>query len=437
MKDDNFFWKYKYEPGKLLINKKIGNSNIKPIVSIITSYYNANEFMWQTINCVLNQTFQSWEWIIVDDGSTDKIAIDYLKKVEKIDNRIKVYHKKNEGLALGRDFAISHSETQYILPLDADDLIEPTYIETLYFALKTNQKASWAFTDSVGFGKYNYLSNPIFDSERMKTDNHITATALIRKERILQLGGYGQAKRYVNEDWHLWLRMLANSMFPVQVGFYGFWYRRRKKSLLTDINDTTKKEYELKTRDLKLEADKIKNKIEAIYYPKGENIKSLENKKIENIEDIEIINKDQKGDIYILPYLGTDKGMYKRIKKQSKEKNIYIITMQQSNHSSYLYRQKYERFCTVYDLTTFLDSKYWISFIQYIIDSRNIEKIYISDTKYKEELKKRFKAIEIKKCKNGNLKYQYKILQYKISKSFVIRGLKKIGRYIIRKERLK
>lgn len=435
MKDDKFFWKYEYEPGKKLKNNETRKSNIEPIISIVTSYYNANEFMWQTINCVLNQTFQSWEWIIVDDGSTEQEAIDYLNKVEKIDNRIKVYHKKNEGLALGRDFAISHTNTKYILPLDADDLIEPTYIETLYFTLKTNEYASWAFTDSVGFGKYIYLSDPKFDSERMKTDNHITATALIRKEKILELKGYGQARRYVNEDWHLWLRMLANNMFPVQVGFYGFWYRRRKKSLLTDINDTTKKEYELKNKDLKLEADKIKNKIEAIYYPKEEDVNSLENEKIENIGDIEIINKDQKSDIYILPYLGTDKKIYKKIKKEAKEKNIYIVTMQQSGHSPYMYRQKYEQFCTVYDLTTFLDSKYWISFIQYIIDSREIENIYISDTKYKEQLKKKFKLISIEGCKDSNIKYLYKILQYRISKSFVIRGFKKISRCIIRKER--
>ena len=141
MKDDKFFWKYEYEPGKKLKNNETRKSNIEPIISIVTSYYNANEFMWQTINCVLNQTFQSWEWIIVDDGSTEQEAIDYLNKVEKIDNRIKVYHKKNEGLALGRDFAISHTNTKYILPLDADDLIEPTYIETLYFTLKTNEYA--------------------------------------------------------------------------------------------------------------------------------------------------------------------------------------------------------------------------------------------------------------------------------------------------------
>lgn len=433
MKEDNFFWEYKYEPGKKLknTNNKI-YSKSKPLVSIITSYYNANEFMWQTINCVLNQTFQSWEWIIVDDGSTKKEAIDYLKKIEKIDERIKIYHKQNEGLALGRDYAIKYAKSQYILPLDADDLIEPTYIETLYLALETNPDATWAFTNSVGFGKYIYLSDKKFDSEKMKTDNQITATALIRKEKILRLGGYGQAKRYVNEDWHLWLRMLANDMFPVQVGFYGFWYRRRNESLLTDINNKQKKEYEQKMKDLKIEADKINKVVNAIIYPKDENIEKIEYKKIENLPEISILNSKEKSDIYILPSLDTDKKIYKKIKKEAKNKNIYVIIMQQNKYSEYFYRQKYEQFCTVYDLKTFIDSKYWLDFIQYVIDTRSIDKIYLSNTVYNNKIKEKFNVIEIEKCKYSKIKYNFKILEYKINRTFIIRAFRKIIRYILK-----
>ena len=121
MKEDNFFWEYKYEPGKKAIEQNIETSKIKPLVSIITSYYNSNKFMWQTINCVLNQTFQSWEWIIVDDGSNNKEAVEYLEEVKKIDQRIKIYHKENEGLAKGRDYAIKYATTKYILPLDNEE----------------------------------------------------------------------------------------------------------------------------------------------------------------------------------------------------------------------------------------------------------------------------------------------------------------------------
>lgn len=435
MKEDNYFWKYKYEPGKIAQNKKIETNKIQPLVTIITSYYNSNKDMWQTINCVLNQTFQSWEWIIVDDGSTDETSIKYLDEVKKIDSRIKIYHKKNEGLAKGRDYAIKYSTTKYILPLDADDLIEPTYIETLYWTLETNKEATWAFTNSVGFGRYRYLSDCIFDSERMKTDNHITATSLIRKKKIIELGGYGQAKRYVNEDWHLWLRMLANNNFPVQVGFYGFWYRRQEKSLLTKINDENNEENKLRIRDLKVEADKITQIIKPIKYPKEETKEEnkLEKADFKIFDGIEILNKNEKSKLYILSYLGTDAKMYKKIKKSSKNYKIYIITLQNSKHSSYLYRQKYEQFATVYDLTTFLDSTYWINFIEYVKNTRNIDEIFLSDTKYNEYLMKYFKTTKTEKCKNNNIVYKYKILQYKITNSLLIRGIRKIARSINRK----
>ena len=431
MKEDNYFWKYKYEPGKKAIIRNNGTQNIKPLISIITSYYNSNEYMWQTINCVLNQTFQSWEWIIVNDGSTNIEAVKYLEEVKGIDSRIKIYHKDNEGLAKGRDYAIKYATTEYILPLDADDLIEPTYIETLYWALKTNNNASWAFTNSVGFGKYQYLANEKFDSDKMKVDNQITATALIRKKDILKVGGYSKAARYVNEDWHLWLRMLADKQVPVQVGYYGFWYRRQEKSLLTEINDKQKKEYEQKIRDLKIEADKIKEKIEPILYPKEGKI-LLEKNKIKILEKIEILEKDKKSYMYILPYLGTSKKIYKKIKKASKKNKIYIITFQDKKYSAYMYRQKYEQFATVYDLTTFLDSTYWIDFIKYVENTRNIEKIYLSNTKYNVELMQNFKTIKIDDSKNSRLVYNCKILQYKIEKSLIIRALKKIGRYFLK-----
>lgn len=436
MKEDNFFWKYKYEPGKMATKSNIEAHNIKPLVSIITSYYNSNKFMWQTINCVLNQTFQSWEWIIVDDGSTNKEAIEYLNEVRKIDSRIKIYRKENEGLAKGRDYAIKYAKTSYILPLDADDLIEPTYIETLYWTLETNLNATWAFTNSVGFGKYIYLSDVKFDSERMKTDNHLTATSLIRKEKILELGGYGKAKRYVNEDWHLWLRMLADNQFPVQVGYYGFWYRRQQSSLLSEINNTEKKENELRLRDIKIEADKITKKIEPILYPKEECIE-LQKKNIEISKDIEILEKDKKSILYILPYLGTDKNIYKKIKKESKNKKIYIVLLQNNASSPYFYRQKYEEFATIYDLTTFLDSEYWINFIYYVKNSRNVEKIYLSNTKYNSKLKEEFQVLDMQDCKNIKFIYNLEILKYKIYNSLIFRAIRKVGRGLHRKGDIK
>ena len=428
MKDDKFFWNYEKEPGKVLKDDYIKDFREKPLVSIITSYYNSQEFMWQTINCVLNQTFPYWEWIIVDDGSTEENDVKYLEEVKNIDSRIKIYHKENEGLAKGRDYAIKYATTNYILPLDADDLIEPTYIETLYWTLETKQDASWAFTNSLGFGKYIYLVDYVFDSEKMKTENQITATALIRKDKILALGGYGVAKRYVNEDWHLWLRMLAKGEYPVQVSYYGFWYRRRKESLLTEINDDKKQENELRLRDLKIEADKITKKVEPIIYPNKEhNIDSLQYVSLNWSKTLPTNGKNYI--LYILPATGMDKKIYKSIKKESYINNVIIITLDNARHSHYALRQKYEEFATVFDLTTFLDKKYWLGFIEYIINTRNIENIYVSeDYKNIEFLKNR--ATNVFRYKESSIKYNLAILEYKIKKSVLGRAIRKIFRTI-------
>lgn len=420
MKDDKYFWRYEKEPGLVLDKEYLKKQeNYEPLVSIITSYYNSNEFINQTINCVLNQTFPYWEWIIVDDGSTDKKAKDYLKEVEKIDTRIKIYHKENEGLAKGRDYAIKFSKANYILPLDADDLIEKEYIETLYWTLETNKKASWAFTNSVGFGKYIYLVDKPFDSDKMKSENQITATALIRKEKILELGGYGVAKRYVNEDWHLWLRMLAKGDLPVQVDFYGFWYRRRKDSLLSKINDDKKEENELRLRDLKIEADKIKEKVNPIIYPKEEKCK-LEYIKLDWNKKI-VSNK--KTIVYVIKNIETDSMFYKNLKNINK--NAVIICMENSKHSQYVARQMYEDYAEVFNLPTFLDKKYFQGFIKYIIETRNVEEIYtVAEYKNLEVLNV---AKELK-YKENHFKYELKILIYKVKHTLLGRAIRKFVR---------
>lgn len=428
MVDENIFFDYEKRPGLKQKNKFI-KERIKPLVSIITSYYNSKEFLKQTVNSVINQTFPYWEWIIVDDGSTQKETYEILKSLEAKDSRIKVYHKQNEGLAKGRDYAIKYSTTKYILPLDADDLIDPTYIETLYFTLETNKEASFAFTNSVGFGKYIYLSNPDFDSERMKTDNHITATSLIRKEKIIELGGYGLAKRYVNEDWHLWLRMLAKGYYPVQVSFYGFWYRRRKTSLLSEINDEKKKENILRLHDLKAEADKITKKVNAKIYPQDDNT-NIEYNKLDFTEDIKPIDN---GDnvLYIIPWLKSDEKLFKKIKEESKNKNVIILT---TKYLGYVNRQKLEQYSTIFDLTTFLDKKYWLGFIEYILNSRKVIRIVVDKTQDKKILNfVSNKNIETNfiEYKDDEKEHKRLIKRYNFNQSIIGRILRKIRRSFI------
>ena len=99
-----------------------------PVISIIIPCYNSSLYIKETLESVQKQTFQDWECIIVNDGSTDN-SLDIIKEYSYKDKRFYYIDKKNEGPAIARNIAIHNSTGEFILPLDSDDIIEPTYTE--------------------------------------------------------------------------------------------------------------------------------------------------------------------------------------------------------------------------------------------------------------------------------------------------------------------
>jgi len=100
MEEENIFFDYTLEPGKSVNpQNKISIYNVDPLISIVTSYYNDKNHIGQTLNSMLNQTFPYWEWIIVNDGSTEEGTHELLEQLCLSDSRIKILHKENEGLA--------------------------------------------------------------------------------------------------------------------------------------------------------------------------------------------------------------------------------------------------------------------------------------------------------------------------------------------------
>ena len=81
--------------------KRKNGEKKSPIISIVTPYYNAGKYINQTAKSVLNQTFTNFEWLIVDDGSSEENK-EKLKKVAKLDKRIKVYFNENLRSSTGK-----------------------------------------------------------------------------------------------------------------------------------------------------------------------------------------------------------------------------------------------------------------------------------------------------------------------------------------------
>lgn len=108
------------------------------LFSVLIPLYNAEKYIAECLDSILCQSFHDYEIVIVDDGSTDRsglIADSYQKKYPQI---IRIVHKKNTGVLLTRRIAIREAKGDYLVWVDADDLIKPNLLETLYQQIQTN-----------------------------------------------------------------------------------------------------------------------------------------------------------------------------------------------------------------------------------------------------------------------------------------------------------
>ena len=370
---------YAKEPGrKLLISNR--ESDGKPLVSIITPYYNAGKYFKQTFNCVMNQTFPWFEWIIVDDGSTDKPSLDTLERLSKQDTRIRVLHQSNQRQAAARNAAIKHSTTDIIVPLDADDLIAPPFIEELYFALQKNPDAAWAYTDSVGFGAQNYLWKQPFSASRMKTENLLVCTAAIHKSWLEKIGGYDVSDKSYDEDWHLWLKLMAAGAKPVHLSGTLFWYRRSAEGMQQQVQ----KDRALKQASAKIQetANAIKNDVQAKEYPYGGKPGEYAAPKCSDWNRKVFKSHDKIHVMMLLPWMemgGADLFNLDVCRKIDKERfEVSILTTVPGEQS---WRQRFEDYVTdIFDLPSFLEPKEFPEFISYFIKSREIDVLFLSNS---------------------------------------------------------
>lgn len=102
-----------------------------PKISIVTPVYNAAQNLQSLYGILCKQQFTEWEWVVVDDGSTDESG-KILDKIGAEDPRVRVFHQSNSGSAkMPRDRAVYESKTDFVMQIDADDIIDDNYLETI------------------------------------------------------------------------------------------------------------------------------------------------------------------------------------------------------------------------------------------------------------------------------------------------------------------
>jgi len=204
-----------------ILEKRVGAAVKKtaPQVSIVIPAYNVAEFIAETLDSALAQTFQDFEIVLVNDGSPDSVKLE--NALQPYFDRIIYVKQKNGGTATTRNTAIFEARGEFLAFLDGDDVWYPTYLAAQIDALSTKD-CDLIYADALLFGDLQ------FDSETFMTKapsvgavttesligakcNVLTSGTVVRREAVLQAGLFDGNLPHVGvEDFELWFRLAKN-----------------------------------------------------------------------------------------------------------------------------------------------------------------------------------------------------------------------------------
>lgn len=210
-------------------------------ISIIVPCYNQAQYLDECLQSVLDQTYQSWECIIVNDGSedhTEEIANNWTKK----DPRFIYYRKENGGAASARNFGIEKAQGEWILPLDGDDYLSLDLLKNFIDRKKDHIIFSYFATQNFGEISQTFPATT-FSYEQLLMKNFLTCSCFYKKEDWKKIKGYDENTNNGFEDWEFYIRLLQNirdEQILIIPDSYLF-YRIRQKSRSSEIYSTANK----------------------------------------------------------------------------------------------------------------------------------------------------------------------------------------------------
>jgi glycosyltransferase involved in cell wall biosynthesis len=402
--------KFNRPTNKTFFQQQKWNSK-KPLVSVVIPCFNYGQYVEQAIDSVLNQTFQDFEIIVVDGGSTDNQTINILKSLNKA--KTTIYYREGRHLVGdNRNFGIKKAKGKYICCLDADDKIKPTYLEKALFLLETSNydlvgTSVQCFENSHKI--WHTMAHPTL--KELVRANHISTVAVFSKKIWEKANGYydyGIGKDYVAEDWDLWVRMMAKGARVMNIAEPLMLYRvRGKDTSLSSHSESLSFQEQGKVielfnqRYLTREAYQISDQVNQTEY-------QVMNGKINLINSYfkQRQKQERKKILFALPFLitgGADTILLQIAQHLSENSfDISVMTTIKTDPNQFGDNTpKYEKITQeIYHLYNFLeDQNKWKDFVYYYLESRQIDILFIVGSAYfydlLPELKKDFPNLKI------------------------------------------
>lgn len=215
-----------------------------PLVSVVVPVYNMEAFLLETLDSILASDYPNFEVVVVDDGSKDasyRIACDYAKK----DQRVRAYTQPNGGACAARNQAVRLAKGEFILPVDADNLIEPGLIADSVKEILKDPSVKVVAPRADFFGeRTGEWKLPPFSLHLLARKNIMDTCALYRKVEWERAGGYCESI-IAREDWEFWIAVLKDGGKVVRLPEIGLHYRIRNVS--KRVTDRSLKRHVVKT----------------------------------------------------------------------------------------------------------------------------------------------------------------------------------------------
>jgi glycosyltransferase involved in cell wall biosynthesis len=218
--------------------KAVAIEYYKPVmkkISIVVPCYNQQDFIAETLDSVLRQTYGEWECIIVDDGSTDGSAA-LIEQYAKKDHRFKFLRKENGGVAAARNFGFAQANGELFVPLDGDDKIHPDFLQKSVACFDAHPDTDLVHCKTQRIGESRKIWRlPEYSYEKLLWQNMIVNTTMYRREAFFDVGGYSPEMVHGFEDWEFYVRLLNPKSKVRFVDAPLYLYRVKKSSRSTEL----------------------------------------------------------------------------------------------------------------------------------------------------------------------------------------------------------
>lgn len=199
------------------------------LVSVIVPCYNMEAYLEETLRSIVASDYAPLEVIVVDDGSTDHSAA-VAEAFAREHSMVQVFRQPNSGVSEARNNAIRHARGEYILPVDADNLIEKDYVRLAAEVLDTRPDVLVVAGEAEFFGeRTGKWHQPPFSLQLLARKNMIDTCAMYRRSDWERVGGYDTVFQY-REDWTFWLAVFADGGAFYRIPKTCFHYRFRQGS---------------------------------------------------------------------------------------------------------------------------------------------------------------------------------------------------------------